>query len=63
MTKATKELIVGALGVAGLVVLLLGLFTETYGFMLGLVIAIGIWSVSGLFARYWDVPKWNAGRD
>ncbi len=63
MTKGTKELIVGALGVAGLVVLLLGLFTDTYGFGVGLVIAIGTWSVSGLFARYWDVPKWNAGRD
>ncbi len=62
MTKSTKELIVGVLGVAGLVVLLLGLFTDAYAFMLGLVIAIGIWSVSGLFARYWDVPKWRSGR-
>ena len=59
MTKSTKELIVGALGVAGLVLLLLGLFTDSYAFTLGLVIAIGIWSVSGLLARYWDVPKWK----
>jgi hypothetical protein len=59
MTKGAKELIVGLLGVAGLVVLLLGLLTDSYDFMLGLVIAIGIWSVSGLFARYWDVPKWQ----
>jgi hypothetical protein len=59
MTKGAKELIVGLLGVAGLVVLLLGLLTESYDFMLGLVSAIGIWSVSGLFARYWDVPKWR----
>ena len=63
MTKSTKELIVGALGVAGLVALLLGLFTDTYAFMLGLVIAIGIWSASGLFARYWGVPKWKLRRD
>ncbi|MDH3472002.1 MAG: hypothetical protein OEM94_11870 [Acidimicrobiia bacterium] len=60
MTANKKELIVGVLGVAGLIVLLLGLFTESYEFMLGLVIAIGIWSVSGLLARYWDVPKWSA---
>jgi len=60
VTKNTKELIVGALGVAGLVVMLLGLFTDSYAFMLGLVIAIGIWSISGLFARYWEVPKWKA---
>jgi len=60
MTASKKELIVGVLGVAGLIVLLLGLFTESYAFMLGLVIAIGIWSVSGLLANYWDVPKWSA---
>jgi hypothetical protein len=63
MTKGAKELIVGLLGVAGLVVLLLGLLTESYDFMLGLVMAIGIWSVSGLFARYWEVPKWRARRN
>ncbi|MDH3729841.1 MAG: hypothetical protein OES13_01760 [Acidimicrobiia bacterium] len=62
MTSGKKELIVGFMGVAGLVVLLFGLFTDGYKFMVGLVIAIGIWSVSGLFARYWDVPKWSAGR-
>ncbi len=63
MTKSKKELMVGALGAAGLVVLLRGLFTETYGFGRGSVIAIGIWSTSGLFARYWDVPKWNSRPD
>jgi hypothetical protein len=60
MTKSKKELLVGVLGVAGLIVLLLGLFLDVYEFMLGLVIAIGIWSVSGLLARYWDVPKWRS---
>jgi hypothetical protein len=57
-----KELIVGLLGAAGVVVLLLGLLAETYEFMLGLVIAIGIWLVSGLLARYWGVPKWRLDR-
>ena len=63
MTNSTKELIVGLLGVAGVIVLLLGLLAETYAFMLGLVIAIGIWLVSGLLARYWGVPKWRPSRD
>ena len=63
MTNGTKELIVGPLGVAGVVVLLVGLLAETYEFMLGLVIAIGIWLVSGLLARYWGVRKWKRSRD
>ncbi len=62
MNKGTKELLVGVLGILGLVVLLLGLFTDLFGFGWGLVLAIGLWSLSGLFARYWDVPKWNAPR-
>jgi hypothetical protein len=60
MTGSPKELVVGVLGVAGLVFFLLGLFTEAYGFGVGLVIGIAFWSLSGLLARYWDVPKWNA---
>jgi uncharacterized membrane protein YccC len=59
VTRDTKQLIVGFLGVAGVVVVLLGLFTEAYGFMLGVVIAIGLGLVSGLLAQYWDVPKWR----
>jgi uncharacterized membrane protein len=63
MTRGTKELVVGLLGVTGLVFLLLGLFTEAWGFGVGLVVAIGIWAVSGLLARFWNVPKWNAQQD
>jgi hypothetical protein len=63
MTQSTKEFIVGLLGVAGLIVLLLGLLVDSYEFMLGLVIAIAIWSISGLLAKYWDVPKWRARQD
>lgn len=59
MTESTKQLVVGIMGVAGVVVLLLGLLAETYEFMFGLVIAIGLWLISGLFARYWGVPKWR----
>ena len=56
------RLVIGLLGAAGVVVLLLGLLADTYEFMLGLVIAIGIWLVSGLLARYWGVPKWRLSR-
>lgn len=59
MAENTKQLIVGLMGVAGVVVLLLGLFSESYDFMVGLVIAIGLWLVSGLVAQYWGVPKWR----
>jgi hypothetical protein len=59
VTQGAKQLIVGLLGVAGVVILLLGLFTETYEFMFGLVIAIGFWLVSGLMAQFWEVPKWK----
>lgn len=62
MNRGKKELVVGILGIAGLVVLLLGLFTEAMSFGIGLVIAIAIWSLSGLLARYWDVPTWNERR-
>lgn len=59
MAENTKQLIVSLMGVAGVVVLLLGLFSESYDFMVGLVIAIGLWMVSGLVAQYWGVPKWR----
>jgi len=59
MDGGTKQLIVGVFGVVGVVILLLGLLTESYNFMLGLVIAIGIWLLDGLLAQYWGVPKWR----
>jgi len=59
MTLETKQLLVGMLGVAGVIVLLLGLFTGSYEFMFGLVVAIGLWLVSGLFAKVWGVQKWR----
>lgn len=59
MSVETKRIIVGVLGVAGAIILLLGLFTEAFEFMLGLVIAIGFWLVSGLLANTWGVPKWR----
>ena len=59
MAESTKELIVGLIGIAGVVVLLLGLLPALYDFMLGLVIAIGLWLLAGLLARVWGVPKWN----
>ncbi len=55
MTRNAEELLVGLLGVAG-VVLVLGRPAGVYDFMLGLVIVIGIWLVSGLLARYREVP-------
>ena len=43
------------LGIVGVVVLLFGLFTETYWLMLGLLFAVGLWSVGSLLGRYLDL--------
>jgi len=40
-----------------LAVLLIGLFTAAYEFMIGLIIAIIIWVGSSILARYWGVKK------
>ncbi len=56
------------LGIVGVVVLLFGLFTGTYWLMLGLLFAVGLWSVGSLLGRYLDllagyVQKSKQGRD
>jgi hypothetical protein len=57
MSKKAKATYVSILSALGLVVLLVGLFTDLYPFMTGLVIAIACWIASGILARYWKVKK------
>jgi len=57
MKKREKEAIVKLLGGIGLVVLLIGLFTNVYEFMHGLIAAIAIWIVTGVIAKYWGVEE------
>ena len=57
MSSRAKKAITSLLGLIGLIVLLVGLFTHAYSFMIGLIIAIAIWAGSGILARYWGVKK------
>lgn len=57
MSSRTKRAITSLLGLIGLIVLLVGLFTHAYSFMIGVIIAIAIWAGSGILARYWGVKK------
>lgn len=55
MNKNQKQAIVGLLSGIGVIVLLLGIFTEIYVFTTGLIIAIAIWILNGVLAKYWGV--------
>jgi len=57
MSERAKRAYVSLLSLIGLAVLLVGLFTAAYDFMVGLIIAIIIWIGSGILARYWGVKK------
>jgi hypothetical protein len=57
MKKHEKEALIKLLGGIGLIVLLIGLFTNIYEFMYGLVAAIAIWILSGVVAKYLGVDK------
>jgi hypothetical protein len=57
MSPQAKRAYVSLLGLVGLAVLFVGLFTTAYDFMIGLIIAIVIWIGSGILGRYWGVKK------
>ena len=57
MSINAKRAVTSFLGLIGLIVLLVGLFTEAYKFVIGLIVAIAIWAGSGILARYWGVKK------
>jgi hypothetical protein len=57
MSKNAKVAWVSVIGLVGLIVLLVGLFTPAYGFFVGLIIAIACWVGSGILAKYWEIKK------
>jgi len=57
MSKKAKTAYVSILSALGLVVLLVGLFTDAYPFMTSLIIAIACWVASGILAKFWEVKK------
>lgn len=56
MSQNAKIAYVGLIGLAGLIVLLVGIFTRL-SFGIGLIIAIACWVGSGILAKYWEVKK------
>jgi hypothetical protein len=57
MSKNAKIACVSLIGLMGLIVFLVGLFTPAYSFFVGLIIAIACWVGSGILARYWEIKK------
>jgi hypothetical protein len=57
MSKNAKRAYISILSLIGLIILLVGLFTDAYDFMIGLIIAIACWTGSGILAKYWGVKK------
>jgi uncharacterized membrane protein YqjE len=57
MSQKAKTAYISILGLVGLAVLLVGLFTDAYSFWVGLIAAIVIWVGSGILAKYWGVKK------
>jgi len=57
MSKNAKRAYISILSLIGLIILLVGLFTDAYDFMIGLIIAIVCWAGSGILAKYWGVKK------
>ena len=56
MSKNAKRAYVSALSALGVIILLVGIFTEL-DFTIGLIVAIACWIGSGILGRYWGVKK------
>lgn len=56
MSRNAKVAYVSLVGLAGLIVLLVGIFTPLR-FGISLIIAIACWVGSGILAKYWEVKK------
>jgi hypothetical protein len=56
MSRNAKIAYVSLIGLAGLMALLVGIFTAL-SFGIGLIIAIACWVGSGILAKYWEVNE------
>ena len=52
MSKNAKKALINLLGGAGVIVLLIGLFTDAYSFMVGLIAALAIWIITGAVSTW-----------
>lgn len=55
MQKRCKTAIVDLLGVIGIIIILIGLFTPYLDFWYGVLIAIIIWLITGVIKKYWRI--------
>lgn len=56
MSTRAKRAYISIMSLLGLVILLLGIFTQL-DFYVGLIIAIALWAGSGILSRYWGVKR------
>ena len=57
MSRKAKRAYISILSALGLIILLVGIFTEALSFWVGLIIAIACWVGSSILAKYWGVKK------
>ena len=57
MSRNAKRAYISILSALGLIILLVGIFTDAFSFWVGLIIAIACWVGSGILAKYWGVKK------
>jgi len=57
MSAKAKKAYIGLISLVGLIILLVGLFTSAYDFVIGLIVAIALWVGSGILRKYWGVKK------
>ena len=57
MSQNAKKALITLLGGAGVIVLLIGIFTDAYGFWIGVIAAIAIWIVTGAVSTWIGVKK------
>lgn len=55
MKKNQKQAIVSLISGLGVIVLLVGVFTDIYEFTTGLIIAIALWIIDGVVATFLGV--------
>lgn len=54
---SVKKAVVSLIGGIGLLVLLIGIFTNKYDIWTGIIAAIVIWILNGVLAKFWGVKK------
>jgi len=55
MSENAKRAYISIISALGVIILLVGLFTDAYSFWVGLIVAIACWIASGILAKYWGV--------